>query len=863
MKKKLLVTTAMRGLARLANERYNQPFQHYRGTELARSGRLAVAGFLSLGLGLGIDQAIAADKPTGDKLKKFITVKSADSKTSNNAKPAAADKIIILSRYNKNSSINDIKKNWYVKPSLEAIFSSGQFDINNKMNVGLGGSIIAGYHYAPPSWSPQAGQFGFEVGLGFFAPRLDSGGGETFTSDGVVGFGAAINKQQVDHSVVSDSFVSGVAQSTTANHAGLQFINNGRGVTVTIVQGVTDSVLDGTLHANVGNSQDARFATAAGKAIGTSNTEYISNFEDHRETKRIIVGTTSSVTFGISQLPSVVYRPLMGNIAYANGGGMLDINNPSVPFVMAVDSVGVVVITRTEMGGMASVLNNVNGFGIVSYTPVLGYLSGTPTLQVSGKTVQEIKTNSQDSVEVVTRFQTRAQAVDITSGYNVSETANLRAELVKTETRSSNNITETSVIQYDRVLEHTTRIVTDNKETYVPITIGANYSLPMGKSGFGFTAGVDVGAWIHNINRGYYFSGGGGQNFTFTETAVSNYVNTKSVFDYSMSSAVMDISHDAREVVNRFIRYSEAAISISRMGSVSLTGEVALDSKLTFRYDDSTTYPLLLGYDTGNGVRTGGPFSGRLPAVISKAPATMVTPTGGRIAGNKTSFLHNLAITNVSMAGALYGAYLVIPTADATPTMTIVNSGTTATRITTDLFTKTSTFVASTAATSRILYAGVGVATSTVAIVVTNVSAVITSQVTVAVGQNVSTLFGNSVTIDNNSFTTTTEAVKHLVDQNTSITSQLNGVALGQTGDLKQDQATQVKGIIIPKVSFNWSPLDNLMFTLGGKMYIVIGGYSDYYSAAARAEATAQGIGYKKDQLLWYGGLDIGAQFSF
>ncbi|MDI9313865.1 MAG: hypothetical protein QM529_04230 [Hydrotalea sp.] len=104
------------------------------------------------------------------------------------------------------------------------------------------------------------------------------------------------------------------------------------------------------------------------------------------------------------------------------------------------------------------------------------------------------------------------------------------------------------------------------------------------------------------------------------------------------------------------------------------------------------------------------------------------------------------------------------------------------------------------------------------------------------------------------------------------------------------DNAIEAKAVVVPSLSFDYAPLQNLTISLSGKFYIVPGGYGDSYlsSTLASANATAKNntniagdavAGYLANRNLlplglpptytditktfWYGGINLGVQYTF
>ena len=116
---------------------------------------------------------------------------------------------------------------------------------------------------------------------------------------------------------------------------------------------------------------------------------------------------------------------------------------------------------------------------------------------------------------------------------------------------------------------------------------------------------------------------------------------------------------------------------------------------------------------------------------------------------------------------------------------------------------------------------------------------------------------------------------------NRKISTSIAGAAAIET----TDKANETKGVVVPSLSFDYTPIEKLTISLGGKFYIVPGGYSDAYSNNAKAAANASvsdittfdanvlasgnlplGLtpayaNYK--QSFWYGGLNLGVRYTF
>lgn len=98
----------------------------------------------------------------------------------------------------------------------------------------------------------------------------------------------------------------------------------------------------------------------------------------------------------------------------------------------------------------------------------------------------------------------------------------------------------------------------------------------------------------------------------------------------------------------------------------------------------------------------------------------------------------------------------------------------------------------------------------------------------------------------------------------------LGAAAAGLAGAPTSDEATETKGVVVPSLTLDYAPTQNVTIRFAGKFYIVPGGYSDNYSTAARAAAdagkTSLGLtpAYNgKDQTFWYGGVNVGVQYTF
>ena len=961
MKRKLLGTTALRGLLRGLPHSGKKYYQLY---NRALGGGLAAAGFLAAGVGFGVDghQATASDFEKivgiGNRGNKADQAANTNSTTKGdvaanitlvavaNSAIIPPDGEVINSPYNSwptATGFNRQKKGWYVRPEVEWVFSSGSFNIDNNLGVGLGASLFAGYRYAPASWSAQTGNVGFELGVGFFTPRLDKDNVAQPSSDGAVVLGAKTNISSITN-MVSENFVNGVTQATTRTDVGLTTVSSANGVTVMLTSALRAATLNQTFSKNAVNNQDSIFATATGTTIGASASQVGGFVASGAAVTAVSLGnTTTTITFGQSQLgdmklntpaavvlqdrPSLIISP--GVIGVVHDITFGNVISGDVTRRINVNSSETVVVNNVSEGGSVLVRYVGPTTSVVATMPAtlfIGSLSGTPTLIMNEVPVtQSIRSTNTDAVKTSKQTVVRTVAVSATTGFNVSETVSINAQLNKTETAASRNVTETTVTTYNRASAKSARIVVDSKEIYIPITIGANYSTPVGKSGFGFTAGLDVGAWVHNISREYYFTGGGGQNLAFTETTVKNYSDNKNIYKYTMGSASVAVSQLATEVKKTFTKQEQAQTTTSGLGSISLSANVGLNSTASFQYDPNNNSILIaLNVNTAGvlGSVSSGPMliygsdprlsslitvnstasiviSMTQTAIVTSTNTTIVSQVGTiNISGTTTTELTTMTVTTTVSSSVVTivsqtsttNVSTIVPTiirlydspiattasrtgvllstdviffGTATPAFTISAGGVTATAVTNRTWT-TGTFVATVSATSTMGTITLNAATNNLVTGINGVSAVITSTMAVAAGGAITTLLGTAVTIANNgSFTTETAAVRTLISSSTNVVSAVSDTAVVESGVVKMDQATQVKGVIIPKVSFNWSPFDNITFSLGGKLYIVIGGYSDYYSDAARAEAEARGIGYKKDELLWYGGLEFGAQFTF
>ncbi|MCX8516373.1 MAG: hypothetical protein ORN57_05245, partial [Alphaproteobacteria bacterium] len=363
------------------------------------------------------------------------------------------------------------------------------------------------------------------------------------------------------------------------------------------------------------------------------------------------------------------------------------------------------------------------------------------------------------------------------------------------------------------------RVIADSKENYIPITVGINYSLPMGNSGFGFTMGVDAGAWVHNISRSYYFMGGNAPTYHFTETTISHYSDNKTIFNYAMGSGSVAVNQTATEMKEHFNSHDIQTLNFTQQGSVSMLYNVPLEAYKTFVYN-SNTNAILFGYIN--------PTNSALPT------STILYPQSGN--GNEypiinfdnsshpfynanSSYLQEIKPGTINLSGLIYLGHVIFLDGK-TPTFTTVAISSLST-VPMYYFNAigssniSGTFTSSTLAVSHLSTTGFGTGTITSGrTVAVGISAVITSTAAVAAGGSVTTLLGSNVALANNSFTTETATVRMLGSSSTSIISSVNGVAVGAVNTvIKMDQAMQVKGVIIPKISFNWSPLDNLTFT--------------------------------------------------
>ena len=893
MKRKLLGTTALRGLSRGLSRGLlpHSGKQYYQLYNRALGGGLAAAGFLAAGLGFGIDGhqvATASDfgkifgigngdnkadqaantnsntntnSTTKGDVAANITLVAVANSADNEASVDASSIIppdgeIINSPYNSwptATGFNRQKKGWYVRPEVEWVFSSGRFNIDNNVGIGVGASLFAGYRYAPAGWAAQTGNVGFELGVGFFTPRLDKNYITQSSSNGTVVLGAKTNTSSTN-TMISENFVNGVVQATTRADVGLTTVSSANGVTIMFTSALTAATLNHTLSKNAVNSQANSFETATGKTIGGTASQVGGFVASGAAVTAVAMGnTTTTITFGQSQAGVInLNRPLDVELTPGDFGSV--VSRGDLTRWINVNSSGTVVVNDVSEGGSATVRHTGGHIGVpvvnIPSTIFTGSLSGTPTLIMNDVPVtQFISSTNTDAIKTSKQTVVRTVAVSDTMGFNVSETVSINAQLNKTETAASRNISEITVVSYNRASVKSARIVVDSKETYIPITIGANYSTPVGKSGFGFTAGLDVGAWVHNISREYYFTGGSGQNLAFTETTVKNYSDNKTIYKYAMGSASVAVSQLATEVKKTFTKQEQAQMTTSGLGSISLSANVGLDSTASFQYDPNNN-SILIALNV-----PAAPFS------LGDNGPRVPRDSNPRLSGSTTINLSDSPIvTTASRTGVLLSTDVIF-FGTATPTVTISAGGVTTTAVTNRTWT-TGTFVATVSATSTVGTISVNAVTNLVT-GINGVSAVITSTMAVAAGGAITTLLGTAVTIANDSFTTETAGEKRLLSSNTNVVTSVSGIAVVESGAVKMDQATQVKGVIIPKVSFNWSPFDNITFSLGGKLYVVIGGYSDYYSDAARAEAKDRGIGYKKDELLWYGGLEFGAQFTF
>ncbi len=82
------------------------------------------------------------------------------------------------------------------------------------------------------------------------------------------------------------------------------------------------------------------------------------------------------------------------------------------------------------------------------------------------------------------------------------------------------------------------------------------------------------------------------------------------------------------------------------------------------------------------------------------------------------------------------------------------------------------------------------------------------------------------------------------------------------------DQGSEIKAVIVPSLSLDYSPSSNFTLRVAGKLYIVPAGYSDNYSATTQAViAAADKINLPAysavNKLFWYGALHVGAQYTF
>ena len=108
----------------------------------------------------------------------------------------------------------------------------------------------------------------------------------------------------------------------------------------------------------------------------------------------------------------------------------------------------------------------------------------------------------------------------------------------------------------------------------------------------------------------------------------------------------------------------------------------------------------------------------------------------------------------------------------------------------------------------------------------------------------------------------------HSVDRtSTSVITLANGTVLSTTVT-KDKTDEEAKGVIVPSISFDYAPSQNVTISLAGKVYIVPGGYSDNYSITAQELADQAKdlfapayFGVKQD--FWYGGVNLAVQYTF
>ncbi|MCX8515619.1 MAG: hypothetical protein ORN57_01305, partial [Alphaproteobacteria bacterium] len=480
---------------------------------------------------------------------------------------------------------------------------------------------------------------------------------------------------------------------------------------------ITQSVVANSFATELLDGNAAAFATATGKIIGVSSSTVVNDFAAAGVSAlRIIVGpTTTTPILGISQLQGLsnaIQSPVVGGVDIPIGQN----TDGNKLFVIDVNSPGSITLSDVVAGqSQGSYI-----FGdIFHYQPIVGHLSGAPTLLVNIVASQQATADNNDAVMVSTQTQTRTRTIDQTTHFNVLETIDINAQLDKTEMTASRHTSEIITTAYDQLIATTTlsRTIVDSKEIYVPITLGVNYSLTLGRSDFGFIVGVDAGAWLHNISRQYYFSGGGGQIMGVTETAIKNYNESKNIYHYNMTTAAVTVNQKITEIKNSFKSYDRATLITSNLGTMSLVGDIGLNSTASFIYNSSNN-TLLLGL---LGVNNAADLNGRLAVRTT----TDMNNNGTISTGVGISLLHDLGFTTASQTGVLSHVKLIFADGN-TPTITIVH-GTTASSISQQSWTRTSNFVATVSATSTLGTITMNAITSSMVEGVAGVSAVVSA----------------------------------------------------------------------------------------------------------------------------------------
>ncbi|MCX8515969.1 MAG: hypothetical protein ORN57_03135, partial [Alphaproteobacteria bacterium] len=475
--------------------------------------------------------------------QKRVLVNNADDSGQNNVDTVVSNDLVVTSAVKLitppvNTGMS--RNGFYIRPEGEAILTYGTFTNDGKMGIGAGGSVFMGYRYAPNGLS--AGHLGFELGGGFFMPRVDKAnsavGAPSIFGENVataMAFGADTNRDvgglsfgnktnMVSRSdVVTGSFVNGLTQATTRSDAGLVAVSSANGLTVMISQGMTQAVLDSRLNVVVTNSQNMSFFNATGKTIGVTSSQVVSNFQKSDISSSLAFygsvqgAVTSTLVWGVTMTEGAAVQGRFPSGTYVFLGG--DYRNQVLtapgdsPYshTIAANSSGTIVIGNVVTGAPVTITSSIIPWSsdlvaigvtapntplISSFqaTPVIGHLAGSPTLAISDFNVyQSVKTYITGVRRDETYQVSDTRVIDTTTGFNISETVAVKVHLNKTETAASKQVTETTVVDYDRVAlpsaSANKRVIADSKENYIPITVGINYSLPMGNSGFGFTMG--------------------------------------------------------------------------------------------------------------------------------------------------------------------------------------------------------------------------------------------------------------------------------------------------------------------------------------------------------------------------------------